>query len=253
MIFIPGLVSVTFRGLKPEEIIRSCEESGLAAVEWGGDIHVPAGKTETALAVGKATGERGLRMPEYGSYYRIGQSAPEEIEGVVGCARALGVNRIRVWAYSKNLKSCTPEEYAAAVADAKRICAYAPDMTFCLECHNQTLTEDYHDALAFLKDVDQARLAMFWQPNQFRTHAYNLEACEALLPYIRAVHVFSWEGRGRENVMFPLEHHSGRWSEYIGILKNAPVGELPMMLEFMHDGSPASLPEAAKTLLDWIG
>ena len=253
MTFIPGLVSISFRNLKPKEIIQACRESGLKAIEWGGDVHVPAGQIDAASTVRDATDKAELGMPEYGSYYRIGQSDPAEIEGVVRSAKALDAAVIRVWAYCKNRQDCSAEEYENAVRDAKRICDAFPGMTFCLECHNNTLTEDYHDALRFLEDVDRPSLNMFWQPNQFRTHAYNLEACAALLPYIRAVHVFSWEGTDGKNVMFPLEHHAKRWSEYISILRNAPVGELPMMLEFMHDGRPESLPDTAKTLFDWIG
>ena len=44
----PGLVSVSFRPLAGEEIIRLAKETGLAAVEWGGDVHVPAGDTARA-------------------------------------------------------------------------------------------------------------------------------------------------------------------------------------------------------------
>ena len=41
---IPGLVSVTFRQLSPEDIIDITYASGLKAVEWGSDVHLPAGK-----------------------------------------------------------------------------------------------------------------------------------------------------------------------------------------------------------------
>lgn len=253
MTFLPGLVSISFRALKPEEIITWSKKSGLSAVEWGGDVHVPSGNAGTALAVGEATRKAGLRMPEYGSYYKIGYNDPHDIEGVINSANLLGTRTIRLWAYTKSVSAASPAEYEAAVADAKRICSLAPDMTFSLECHNGSLTEEYHGALQFLKDVACPNFKMFWQPNQFRTHEYNLEALEALLPYIRAVHVFSWEGQDGKNVMFPLAHHAARWREYMAILKNAPVEELPMMLEFMHDGRPESLPAAAGTLLEWIG
>lgn len=252
MRFVPGLVSVTFRGLTTDQIIESCKNNSLENIEWGGDVHVPHGNTDVASAVGKTTKDAGLNVCEYGSYYEIGKSYPNDIKGVVDCARKLGTDTVRVWAYVKNYTDCTPEEYANAVIDAKRICDYAPEMTFCLECHNNTLTEDYHDALRYLKDVDRPNFKMFWQPNQFRTFEYNVEACKVLLPYVRAVHVFSWESKDRDVIFFPLDHHTDRWKKYIEILKEAPVDELPMMLEFMHDGKPESLPETAKILLEWI-
>ena len=39
----PGLVSVTFRKLSPEEIVQLVVSSGLKGIEWGGDIHLPHG------------------------------------------------------------------------------------------------------------------------------------------------------------------------------------------------------------------
>ena len=38
-----GLVSITFRDLEANEIIDLVKKSGLTAIEWGGDVHVPHG------------------------------------------------------------------------------------------------------------------------------------------------------------------------------------------------------------------
>jgi sugar phosphate isomerase/epimerase len=255
MKWIPGLVSISFRELSAEALIRHAKETGLQAIEWGGDVHVPAGDTAAAARVAEAMKAAGLTTPEYGSYYVIGKSNPGDIDGVIACAGTLGTDTVRVWAYDKSYSACTAEEYANAVADAKRICDLTPDLQFCLECHNWTLTEDYRDALRYLRDVDRSNFRMFWQPNQFRTHAYNVEACAALLPYIVAVHVFSWEGvnpQTRQTTFFPLDYHTERWREYLTILENASADNMPCMLEFMHDGRIESLPEAARTLLDWL-
>ena len=71
---VPGLVSVSFRQLPAEEIVRLCAECGLEAVEWGGDIHVPHGDCATAEKVSGLTEAAGLRTAAYGSYYRCGVS-----------------------------------------------------------------------------------------------------------------------------------------------------------------------------------
>lgn len=252
MKFIPGLVSVSFRELSPDTLIRLSADNDLSAIEWGGDVHVPAGDMVTAVDTAEKTKAAGLITAEYGSYYTLGKSDPSEINGVITSAKMLGTNTVRVWAYEKNYKACTREEYRQAVDDAKRICDLAPEMRFGLECHNSTLTEDHKDALRYLSDVDRPNFKMFWQPNQFRTHAYNIEACAALLPYIVAVHVFSWEGAGKETVFYPLSHHTDRWADYITILQNATVSDLPFMLEFMHDGRVETLPETARVLLSWL-
>jgi 3-dehydroshikimate dehydratase len=50
---IPGLVSVTFRKLSPQEIIALTAEAQLQVIEWGGDIHVPHGDIQQAENVAR--------------------------------------------------------------------------------------------------------------------------------------------------------------------------------------------------------
>jgi hypothetical protein len=45
-----GLVSVTFRQLSAEEIIKLVVCAGLEGIEWGGDIHVPHGDLKRSSA-----------------------------------------------------------------------------------------------------------------------------------------------------------------------------------------------------------
>ncbi len=250
MNFTTGLVSVSFRGLDRNKIIELTKENGLVAIEWGGDIHVPAGETEVAHTTGEQTRENKLEVAEYGSYYRIGVSDPDEIHGVAASARALGTDIVRVWAYNKGSADVTADEYEIAVADARRICAIYPDLTFCTECHNNTLTDDYNANLRLLEDVNMPNFAAFWQPNQYRDHNYNLESVRILAPFVKAIHVFAWEG----NAKYPLAHHRDRWVEYLRAFaeccdENADVA---LMLEFMHDNDPESLSSTAKTLKEIV-
>ncbi len=242
-----GLVSISFRSLSTKEILEAAAAARLDTVEWGGDVHVPAGKVSHAVETRKMTEAYGIGGYSYGSYYKIGASPAEEFSGVLASAAALGTDIIRTWAYNKGSEEVHDWEYENAVADARRICDMAVGKTICLECHNFTLTDDYRATLRFLHDVDRENLAMYWQPNQYRTFAYNLEACKALAPFCRSVHVFSWEGDDR----FPLTYHEARWKRYIEILKkDAP--EAPFMLEFMHDDRVESLKEAAHELREWL-
>ena len=248
MQWIAGLVSISFRPLSPEKIIEIAKAAGLSAIEWGGDVHVPFGEIETAQRVGEMTRSAGLSIPEYDSYYRVGLADHEDFTKAAATARTLGTDCIRVWAYNKNPDEIDEDTYAVIVADAKRMCEEAPDLTICLECHNNTLTSNYKSALKFLQDVNCENFKMFWQPNQLLSHDENLEACRALLPYIQRVHTFSWEGKEK----YPLAQHTDRWQEYMDILKDSTNATMPLMLEFMHDNNPDTLPETARTLLDWI-
>ena len=91
-----GLTSVTFRQKSPEEIIALAKEAGLTGIEWGGDIHVPAGDTKTASEIGRKTREAGLAVLSYGSYYRGDEG--EDFAPVLASAKALGAPVIRIWA-----------------------------------------------------------------------------------------------------------------------------------------------------------
>ena len=241
-----GIVSISFRDRSPEQILTAASEAGLDAVEWGGDIHVPHGDLEAARLVRELSAAFDTEIAEYGSYYAIGKSDPSLFEDILNTARDLGTNVIRVWAHQgKPSDSFDEEEYQACVADAKRICAMAGDITVALECHPNTLTDEYHTELKFIRDVGCDNLKTFWQPNQHRPVDYNLDSIRALLPYIVSVHVYSWKRKER----LPLAALESDWLQYIELLS---AKDLNYMLEFMHDGNIETLKETAATLKKWL-
>ena len=65
--FETGLVSISFRGSAPKEIAEAARGCGLSEIEWGSDVHVPAGDAETARAVRALTEQNGLRAGSYGT------------------------------------------------------------------------------------------------------------------------------------------------------------------------------------------
>ncbi len=245
MTYRTGLVSISFRKYSVEELIEASLAAGITAIEWGSDVHVPAGDVETAKKTAELCEKANITLPQYGSYYYLTYD-PESFAGVLECARALGTPLIRVWGGKTPSDQLTVEKYDELVADARRICDMAKDRIICLECHKNSVTDEYHTALQFLKDVDRENLKMFWQPHQFRNLSYNLDALQALLPYIHSVHVFSWD---REK-MYPLAWGQDAWLQYLDILKKAGIENY--MLEFMHDHRLESLNETANTLTKWL-
>ena len=87
---IPGLVSITFRQLSPQEIIALVAETQLKVIEWGGDIHVPHGDTKQAATVARWTNEAGLAVAAYGSYYRLATPNQPPFARIVETAVAIG-------------------------------------------------------------------------------------------------------------------------------------------------------------------
>jgi len=238
-----GLVSISFRELTVEKIIEYVKDAGLSSIEWGADVHVPFGDAERAKYTARITKAAGLEIPEYGSYYRLGVSPSCDIEKAVTSARALGTNIIRVWAFNKGSEGVTEEEYNRTVEDAKRICLLYPDIVFCTECHNNTLTDDWKINVKLIKSVDMPNFGAFWQPNQLKSFEYNLESVKNLSGYIKSVHVFAWEGNRR----LPLAEHRDIWLRYLKELAKNP--SINLMLEFMHDDRVESLGQAAKELI----
>ena len=55
-----GLVSISFRKLSPEEIIKGCAEAGLDCIEWGSDIHAPCTDLDRVREIARMQQEAGL-------------------------------------------------------------------------------------------------------------------------------------------------------------------------------------------------
>jgi len=113
----PGLCSVSFRTLEPEAIVRLCEDTGLRAIEWGADVHLPPGRVADAASLARRCREAGIACPSYGSYWFAGQSEADELTPVLDSAAALGATRVRVWSRF-GAESDAPAADKAAIADA---------------------------------------------------------------------------------------------------------------------------------------
>ena len=61
-----GLVSITFRKFGTEKIVKICKNADLEYIEWGGDIHVPAGDLPAAEYTAKLCRDNGLIPVGYG-------------------------------------------------------------------------------------------------------------------------------------------------------------------------------------------
>ncbi|MBR0509170.1 MAG: sugar phosphate isomerase/epimerase [Clostridia bacterium] len=244
-----GLVSVSFRALEPEEIIRITAEAGLAGIEWGGDVHVPPGDPENARRIGALTRAAGLEVSGYGTYYRLGRHVgdlTEEFAALLETAKALCAPVMRIWAGTKASADVSEDERAALVAEAKTVARMAENagVPAAFECHRNTLTDDYRSAVRLMSEIGSPFLRMYWQPNESRSPAYDREALAALLPYIENVHVFNWPDTETRR---PLEEAGTLWQGHFSALA-ADGKDRWCLLEFMPDDDPASLKREAAAL-----
>lgn len=240
--FKAGLVSVSFRPLSPQEILARMQESDLSYVEWGSDVHAPCDDAENLSRIAAMQAASGVSCCSYGTYYRLGVNAPEEIIPYLRAAHVLGTNILRVWCGDKPYSQYTPEEAQALFEKSRAVARIARehDAVICLECHNNTFTEELEGALAIMKAVDSPHLRMYWQPNQFKLHALNVAYAKAIAPYTTHLHVFHWEGRDK----FPLAQGLDKWRDFLPAFE----GDHMLLLEFMPDSRPESLPEEARAL-----
>lgn len=242
----PGLVSVTFRKLPPQEIVDLCVESGLETIEWGGDVHVPPGDVSRASRVGDLTREAGLSISAYGSYYRLASGADFSV--VLASAQALGAPAIRVWAGACGSAAVGFAERQAVVLDALRCAdlAGAKGISICYELHNHTLTDTTASAVELLSETEHPFVQCLWQAPHGQSQESCLSSLRAIIPRLHHVHVFHWwpDPETRCALADGLE----RWNGYVSELR-ASSKRPDLLLEFVYNDDPSLLAREAQTLL----
>jgi len=246
----PGLVSVTFRKLAPDEIVRLAAEAMLEGIEWGGDVHVPAGDMARAREAARLTAEGGLAVASYGSYYYAGESRPEDFPAVLDTASALGAPLIRVWA-GKRASSQADANYRRLVAaDAIRIAdlAAADGIAVAFEFHDGTLNDSADSSRQLLEAIEQPNVSTYWQPPIDMTPEDCLAGLAASLDRLSNLHVYHWQGMKR----LAMEEGQDRWRRYLEAVSQTGRSHWAM-LEFVAGDDPANLAPDAATLRRMLG
>lgn len=242
-----GLTSVTFRQKTVEEIISLAKDAGLTGIEWGGDIHVPAGDIDTAAETARKTQEAGLEVLSYGSYYRGVEG--EDFAPVLESAKALGAPVIRIWAGRKTFEESSEEEMKVLAERIREAAEMAQEegMDLAFEYHRGTATQTVTGALELLKAVRCCNVSCYWQPNPDISKEEQLAEIDALLPFLANIHVFAWTG---ENVRHPLAEGEADWMEALSHIREGGKNHA-LILEFVKDDSPEQFQTDAAVLKEW--
>jgi len=240
MSIVPGVVSVTFRQLAPDEVIALAVEYGMRAIEWGGDVHVPIGKLARAREVATRCADAGIAVEAYGSYYR----ATGEFGPVLETAVALGTARVRVWAGERgSAQESDRGRVVRALRDTVDEAARA-GVEVAVEYHANTLTDTLASTTRLLDEVPGLR--SYWQPPIGSTPADALDAIPAVQPV--AAHVFSWDDAGQR---LPLVARKDLWRPAIAALATLP-GLRYALLEFVRNDDPLAFGADAAVLRAWL-
>ena len=242
-----GLVSISFRGHSPEEILRAAAEAGLSCIEWGSDVHAPCREGVRLEKIAALQSSYGITCSSYGTYFCLGHTPLEELSDYIAAAKILGTDILRLWGGTKKGEDMTPDELAAFTDTCRRAAdmAEARDVTLCLECHMQSITETPDYGVALMEAVGSPRFRLYWQPFQWLDTRGSLAVARAYAPYAEHIHVFNWHGGSR----FPLGEAVDDWKRYLTAFDTPRT----LLLEFMPDDRLETLPTEVNALREIIG
>ena len=232
MKFTLGMTSVTFREKKIEEIAALAKKAGLCEIEWGGDRHVLPGDTEAIRKACVEMEKNGLSCSSYGSYYRLGDHDPDAFRTICQTSHALGSSLIRTW-LGRRGSAVMPDDMRSAILDEARMLAgiaaqYGQTLAF--EFHGKTLNDNGEASVKFLSECAEENIQTYWQPLSFSDNEKNLSL---VLPYLAAVHVFTWDDAYNR---YPLADGAEKWNRYLSILRQEKISTR-LIMEFVRDDS----------------
>ena len=244
----PGLCSVTLRESSVDEVIALAVDAGLESIEWGGDVHVPPGDTDTAKSVGERTRAAGLEVASLGSYYRCDGAG--DFPSVLSSAAALGAPRIRVWAGEKGSADATAQDRAQVTAHLDSAALHAEEygIELALEFHGRTLTDTAPSTLDLLSGITSTNVSCYWQPTVGATDEEALAELSQLATWVSTVHVFSWTP---ERERLPLAGREELWTRALSFAGTLP-GVTDALIEFLPHNDPALLKPEAAVLTSWL-
>jgi len=244
--FIPGIVSATFRNLKSDEIIALAIENGLGAVEWSENWHIKEGDTAEAERLARLCRTSGLKIAALGSYYRLGYGM--DFSTRLSVAEALGAPVIRIWAGEKPSDEVGPDERSVLADEARTIAAESEKrgIITALEWHKNTLTDTNESAFEFLKMTGSENLRCLWQPTMALTHEEKMAGLKGLGSRLVHLHVYYWDKTGRR----PLAEGLSQWRQYLTAADKSK--DRYALLEFVKDDSLQQFREDVKSLLDLL-
>lgn len=242
-----GLVSVTFRGLKPVEIIGLVVKAGLQGIEWGGDIHVPHGNLKRAREVYKMTEGQGVCVASYGSYYRAGCTGGDtgDFERVLETAVELHAPNIRIWAGNRGSGEADAGWWDRVVTDSMGAASLAQKegIRLSFEYHGGTLTDTPASAVKLMTALNHPNAFIYWQPDYSRDEKARLEALNEVTAWLSNIHVFYWKNGDR----LALEDGKAEWEKIFETI-SASNREHYCMLEFVRNDDPGQFLRDAEIL-----
>jgi sugar phosphate isomerase/epimerase len=259
MTIAAGLCSITFRALRPEDVLAVAVRAGVEGIEWGADVHAPPGGGPGVEKLAARCRDAGVEVASYGSY--LGFAPPrsddtEAVEAVLDSAEALRAPTVRIWTEL----GVTPESPPAArkrVRERTEMIAgaiAARGLVAALEFHPGTLTETAASTNALLDAVAQDNLRTHWQPDPTLPAAGALDELAGVTAHLAHLHVFVWGPSGIADRR-PLSEGADLWPSALS-LANREGATLPgrryALCEYVRDDDVDQLIADVQTLRGWL-
>ena len=256
-LFKLGLVSISFRALSVEELVRMVSDAGLQGIEWGGDVHVPHGDLVVAGRVRRVCKEAGLEISAYGSYYKHGDCLSlkgngPDFEAVLDSAEALGASMIRVWAGETGSNESSEDWPNRVVARTREIAELSAKrgISIGFEFHDHSLTDTIESTINLLKQIDRPNVTTFWQTPLGIPHVERLDGLKKVVGNVSNIHC-NYFGDNMWPGMRLLEEGAADWKDYLDVLEESGKSRW-ISIEHVKDHHVSNFPRDAATLKSWI-
>lgn len=259
MTIAPGLCSITFRSLSPDDVLRVALAAGVDGIEWGADAHVPPGGGPAVAALGARCRDAGVDVVSYGSYLGMAPPADDDaasVDAVLESALALGAPMVRIWTEF----GVTP---ASTAADRRRVTERtaelvdriaARDLLAALEFHPGTLTEHATSANQLLDALARPALRTHWQPDPALAVDAALAELALVMPRLAHLHTFCWGAQGIDDRR-PLAEGAPLWPPALALAQQdgaALPGRRFALCEYVRDDEPEQLVADVQVLRGWL-
>lgn len=247
----------------PEEGLSRLRDCGFDGIELWPQALEQFGVERWA----RALRENGMRCLQLCPYFNFvaGPAKLEESRRILsyflGAAAELECRRIRVFTGSPwgegvvGARMATGEQWQAAIAGLREFCGVAPEIEFCLECHEGSLMEDSGSALRLLEAVALPNLTTNLQL-PLLDEAWE-KSVERLGSYTTHIHIHNWtQGLGVGDLTF-LGEGTFNWPVVLDLLARNHARSLCLSVEHPDHGGLADPWETARrdgeTLRQWRG
>lgn len=248
--FIPGLVSVTFRGLPATDVIELAVQSGIQGIEWSTRDHLNVNEADDARILGKQTRAAGIVPFCLASYYNC--ASETAFAPCLDAAQSMRAESIRVWAGNQDYEE-TGEEERERIISALKTCALNAadsDIEVTTEYHSRTLTNTVSSTEILMRQTEGSGLKTLWQSAEFGDIDASLEEIETIRPWLQNLHLF-YRSPDNFHDRRPLNEGFEFWRRILTHVQRDKKRRY-VSIEFVRDDNPKQFLEDATVLKELL-